>query len=148
MTAAHLLHEGHEVHLFEADDRPGGHANTVTVDLPEGRVAADTGFLVYNERTYPLFTRLLARLGVATHPSDMSFSLSDDRCGSSGGAPRSPPSSPSAATWLARPSWPCWPTSSGSTGARRLLAEPDPLPAAWPSSSPATGGRVASSTGT
>ena len=81
MTAAHLLHEGHEVHLFEADDRPGGHAHTVTVDLPEGPVAADTGFLVYNEATYPLFTHLLDRLGVPTHPSDMSFSLSDERCG-------------------------------------------------------------------
>jgi predicted NAD/FAD-binding protein len=81
MTAAHLLQEHHEVHVFEADGRPGGHANTVTVDLPGGPVAADTGFLVYNERTYPLFTRLLADLGVATHPSEMSFSLSDLRCG-------------------------------------------------------------------
>ena len=81
MTAAHLLHPQHEVHLFEADGRPGGHANTVRVDLPGGPVAADTGFLVYNERTYPLFTRLLADLGVATHPSDMSFSLTDLRCG-------------------------------------------------------------------
>ena len=68
MTAAHLLEEHHEIHLFEADDRPGGHAHTVTVDLPEGQVGADTGFLVYNERTYPLFTRLLARLGVAHAP--------------------------------------------------------------------------------
>jgi predicted NAD/FAD-binding protein len=81
MTAAHLLQEHHEVHVFEADDRPGGHANTVTVDLSGGPVPADTGFLVYNERTYPLFTRLLADLGVATHPSEMSFSLSDLRCG-------------------------------------------------------------------
>jgi predicted NAD/FAD-binding protein len=81
MTAAHLLQEHHEVHVFEADNRPGGHANTVTVDLPGGPVAADTGFLVYNERTYPLFTRLLADLGVATHPSEMSFSLTDLRCG-------------------------------------------------------------------
>ncbi len=82
MTAAHLLRQQrHDVHVFEADGRPGGHANTVTVDLPRGPVAADTGFLVYNERTYPLFTRLLADLGVATHPSDMSFSLSDLRCG-------------------------------------------------------------------
>ena len=81
MTAAHLLGPLHEVHLFEAEGRPGGHANTVTVDLPGGPVAADTGFLVYNERTYPLFTRLLTDLDVATHPSDMSFSLTDLRCG-------------------------------------------------------------------
>ena len=81
MTAAHLLQDRHEVHLFETDVRPGGHAHTVTVDLPGGPVAADTGFLVYNERTYPLFTRLLEGLGVATHPSDMSFSLTDLRCG-------------------------------------------------------------------
>ena len=81
VTAAHLLHDRHDVHLFESDKRPGGHAHTITVDLPGGPVAADTGFLVYNESTYPLFTRLLAALGVATHPSDMSFSLSDARCG-------------------------------------------------------------------
>jgi uncharacterized protein len=81
MTAAHLLQGRHEVHIFEADSRPGGHANTVTVQLPGGPVGADTGFLVYNERTYPLFTRLLAGLGVATHPSEMSFSLTDQRQG-------------------------------------------------------------------
>jgi uncharacterized protein len=77
MTAAHLLHRDHDVHLFEADDRPGGHANTVNLRLDGHEVSADTGFLVFNERTYPRFSRLLAQLGVAHHPSDMSFSLTD-----------------------------------------------------------------------
>lgn len=81
MTAAHLLQQSHDVHLFEADDRPGGHANTVHLRLDNREVAADTGFLVFNERTYPRFTRLLAQLGVATHSSDMSFSLTDRASG-------------------------------------------------------------------
>lgn len=81
MTAAHLLQAHHDVHLFEMDDRPGGHANTVLVDVGGSEVAADTGFLVYNERTYPRFTRLLGDLGVVTHESDMSFSLSDRASG-------------------------------------------------------------------
>ncbi len=81
MTAAHLLLPRHDVHLFEADDRPGGHANTVRVELDGRDVAADTGFLVYNERTYPRFTRLLAELGIGTHASDMSFAVSDRASG-------------------------------------------------------------------
>jgi uncharacterized protein len=81
MTAAHLLRADHDVHLFESDDRPGGHANTVNLSMGGREVAADTGFLVYNERTYPRFTRLLAQLGVGTHPSDMSFSFTDRASG-------------------------------------------------------------------
>jgi uncharacterized protein len=81
MTAAHLLQHDHEVHLFEMEDRPGGHANTVELIVGGRQVAADTGFLVYNERTYPRFTRLLAQLGVNTRPSDMSFSFSDRTSG-------------------------------------------------------------------
>ena len=81
LVAAHLLHARHDVVLYEADDRAGGHAHTHTVELPEATAQVDTGFLVYNERTYPLFCRLLDRLGVATQPSDMSFSVTDARAG-------------------------------------------------------------------
>ncbi len=81
LVCAHLLHRHHDVVLFEADDRPGGHSHTHRVDLADASVDVDTGFLVYNDRTYPLFCRLLDRLGVSTQPSDMSFGVSDRRTG-------------------------------------------------------------------
>jgi predicted NAD/FAD-binding protein len=81
LVCAHLLHRRHDVVLFEADDRPGGHSHTHHVDLPDATVDVDTGFLVYNDRTYPLFCRFLDRLGVATQASDMSFGVSDRRTG-------------------------------------------------------------------
>lgn len=81
LAAAWLLDRRHEVHLFEAQARLGGHANTVRLVRPDGsRLDVDTGFLVYNERTYPLLTRLFDELGVATQPSDMSWSLRCRRC--------------------------------------------------------------------
>lgn len=81
MVAAHLLSRRHRVTLFEASDRIGGHTSTVEVDTPAGTIPVDTGFIVYNERNYPLFTRLLSQLGVETQPSLMSFSVSCDRSG-------------------------------------------------------------------
>ena len=81
LVCAHLLSRHHEVTVFEADGRPGGHAHTVRVDLPDETHEVDTGFLVYNERNYPGLIRLFDRLGVATKPSDMSFSVSDDVSG-------------------------------------------------------------------
>lgn len=81
LVAAYLLHSRHEITVFEADARIGGHTHTVDVDFPGERHAVDTGFIVYNEQTYPVFTRLLARLGVETQPSDMSFSVACERTG-------------------------------------------------------------------
>src|SRR5690348_6715694 len=75
LVAAHLLHPSHDVTVFEAAAYAGGHANTVTV----GEHDVDTGFIVFNDRNYPRFHRLLAELGVATQPSQMSFGVSDGR---------------------------------------------------------------------
>jgi predicted NAD/FAD-binding protein len=81
LVCAHLLSRRHDVTLFEAEGRPGGHAHTVTVDLADGSYDVDTGFLVYNERNYPGLIALFDALGVATKPSDMSFSVTDDVSG-------------------------------------------------------------------
>ncbi len=78
LVAAHLLHDRHEICVFEAATRPGGHANTVRVDAAGATHWVDTGFVVYNDRNYPSFVRLLDRLGVATQPTDMSFGVSDE----------------------------------------------------------------------
>lgn len=64
--------------LFEKDSRPGGHSNSVAVTAEGRTFAVDTGFIVYNERNYPLLTHLFRHLGVATSASDMSFSVSAD----------------------------------------------------------------------
>ena len=61
LVAAHLLHPDHDITVFEADARIGGHANTVDVDVDGRSVAVDTGFIVYNERNYPGFRALLER---------------------------------------------------------------------------------------
>ncbi len=79
LSAAWLLSKSHKVTLYEADDRLGGHANTVDVATPDGRVAVDTGFIVYNEGNYPELTSLFRHLGVDTAPTEMSFALSMDR---------------------------------------------------------------------
>lgn len=76
MSAAWLLNQGHRLTIYEKEPRPGGHSNTVTVPGPEGPVAVDTGFIVYNTLTYPNLTALFAHLGVPTKVSKMSFAAS------------------------------------------------------------------------
>ncbi len=81
LTAAHHLHPRHDLTVYEADDRVGGHANTVPLELNDGTWNIDTGFIVFNHRNYPVFTRLLSDLQVPTQPSDMSLAITDDRHG-------------------------------------------------------------------
>ena len=78
LTAAHLLHREHDVSVFEANAYAGGHTNTVRVDTADATHEVDTGFIVFNDRTYPNFERMLSRLGVAWQPSTMTFGVSDD----------------------------------------------------------------------
>ena len=76
LSAAWLLSRSHHVTLYEGEGRPGGHANTVDVETPEGPVAVDTGFIVFNDLNYPNLTALFDRLGVDARETEMSFSLS------------------------------------------------------------------------
>jgi len=82
MVSAWLLTRGgHEVTAFEAGSHIGGHTNTVPVEVGGKAYPVDTGFIVYNDRTYPNFIRLLAHLGVPARPTTMSFSVRDDASG-------------------------------------------------------------------
>jgi predicted NAD/FAD-binding protein len=75
LTSAYLLARRHEVTVFEANTVIGGHTATVDVDVDNRRYAIDTGFIVYNDWTYPNFIRLLEELGVANQTTEMSFSV-------------------------------------------------------------------------
>ncbi len=79
LVTAHLLAPAHQVTVFEAAGYAGGHTNTIRVDTPNETHHVDTGFIVFNDRNYPNFERLLRRLDVATQPSLMSFGVSDGR---------------------------------------------------------------------
>lgn len=81
LACAHLLKKNHEVVLFEAANKPGGHVNTVDVKGCSGDYRVDTGFIVFNEQNYPNFVRLLEILDVQSQPTRMGFSVRSERTG-------------------------------------------------------------------
>ncbi len=78
LLTAYLLAPGHDITVYEADSHAGGHTNTIAVELDGEHHQVDTGFIVFNDRNYPHFERLLGRLGVGWQPSNMSFGVSDE----------------------------------------------------------------------
>ncbi|MBC3497247.1 FAD-dependent oxidoreductase [Pseudomonas sp. SWRI100] len=81
LTCAHLLSRQHALTVFEAADWVGGHTHTVDVNWGGQQYALDTGFIVFNDWTYPHFIRLLEHLGVASRPTQMSFAVHDPASG-------------------------------------------------------------------
>jgi len=81
LTSAYLLQQKHDITVFESADRIGGHTATVEVLEGERTRAIDTGFIVFNDWTYPNFIRLMDELGVSSRATDMSFSVSCQRTG-------------------------------------------------------------------
>lgn len=81
LTAAYVLQKEHEVTVFEAGDSIGGHTATKDIEIEGQQYAVDTGFIVYNDWTYPNFIKLMDELGVKSQPTEMSFSVS---CGLTG----------------------------------------------------------------
>jgi predicted NAD/FAD-binding protein len=79
LTAAYLLHRDHDITVFEANDYIGGHTHTVPAQTPEGIFPVDTGFIVFNETTYPNFCKLLSRLQIPSQPTTMTLSVKCER---------------------------------------------------------------------
>lgn len=77
LACAHYLHRDHDVHVIEREERVGGHTATVDVAMGGRRFAIDTGFIVFNDWTYPNFIALMDEVGVSSKATEMSFSLSD-----------------------------------------------------------------------
>ncbi|WP_039992502.1 NAD(P)/FAD-dependent oxidoreductase [Paraglaciecola chathamensis] len=78
LTCGHLLHKNHDITIYEANDYVGGHTATKDVTVKGRDYAIDTGFIVYNDWTYPHFIKLMNKLGVKSQPTEMSFSVKNE----------------------------------------------------------------------
>lgn len=119
LTSAYLLGRRHEITLFEAGNRIGGHTHTVNVTVDDKSYAIDTGFIVFNDWTYPNFIRLLGQIGVKFKPTEMSFRCATKTPGSSTTATTSTACLPSAATSCRPGSGACCATSCVSIARHR-----------------------------
>ncbi|MCL6416040.1 FAD-dependent oxidoreductase [Aestuariirhabdus sp. Z084] len=81
LTAAYMLQSEHDITVFESSSRIGGHTATVKISVDGQEHAVDTGFIVYNDWTYPNFIKLMDQLGVASKPTEMGFSVSCEKTG-------------------------------------------------------------------
>ena len=81
LSCAQLLHKHYDVTVFEKNNYIGGHTATVDVDIAGINYAIDTGFIVFNDRTYPYFEKLLKRIGIERKPTEMSFSVHNEQTG-------------------------------------------------------------------
>lgn len=81
LTCAHLLAPKHDIHVFEANNYIGGHTATVNLKTASGSYDIDTGFIVFNDWTYPNFIKLMTKLGVPSQPTSMGFSVKSDSTG-------------------------------------------------------------------
>lgn len=81
LTAAYLLSKKHQVTVYEKNDRIGGHTATVDIDMADKTYAIDTGFIVFNDKTYPNFLALLAEISIGQQPTEMSFSVHNCQTG-------------------------------------------------------------------
>jgi uncharacterized protein len=128
LTAGYLLARRHEVVLFEADDRLGGHAHTHDVRTADGRtIGVDSGFIVHNAHTYPNLLRLFDELGVPTQDTEMSMSVRCEGCGLEYAGARGPAGLFAQRGNLARPAHVRMlaEVTRFHRHARRVLADPD-----------------------
>lgn len=81
LTSAFLLSQQHQVDVFEKNDYIGGHTATVDISLNDEQHIIDTGFIVFNDKTYPNFLKLLSTIGIEKQPTQMSFSVHNCQTG-------------------------------------------------------------------